>query len=581
MRQLLPLLVFALLTLLPGPVCADGLETATEKAVGRVASRALMDASGVDTDPLLQDWVKRIGAKVAARSPRKDIRPEFTILGTGVANAFTLPGGGVFVTRGLLDSVDSDDELAAVLAHETGHVAKKHAIQQIEGNLLFVVAGLTLRRTGNEDAAAAASVYNLFRALNKSREMEAQADEEGIAFAYEAGYDPHGLIEFFNGIAGGRPSFLDTYLATHPAPSKRIEAARANPLVTETDAAIRETVAKGYAERGFPNLAQLVRRSQNPLQIPPPDYPPLDSALRAERSDLVQQASEGRRALVPAFKARRVGITLQQLLLINSNLGDLRWAYLASRAYMVQSQVDDLYARTLRVMRTAPDAYDGLAAYASLGMDDLTGRDTARGRSEVRQSVTRVRGAVKPLGRASAAAAAVLADLNNHYLRPRGNSEPWLRYSALEGTLRYAESELGRADKASGQAWRLLSVAQVRRYEARLSELVPVDDPQRRALWQRLMTDRFGISGAFEAGETKTGAVTVRAALSRETSQSTDALDRDRAGTPWADWIAPQNGIPENIATAMRLLTLDLERETAAGERIKRTGIPMILSGRN
>jgi hypothetical protein len=563
------------LTCTGASVRADGLETSGEKTVGRLASRALMDASGVDTDPLLQDWVKRIGAKVGSRSPRKDIKPEFTILGTDIANAFTLPGGGVFVTRGLLDSVDSDDELACVLAHETGHVAKKHAIQQIEGNLIFAALGLTLRRTGNEGAATITSVYNIFRALNKSREMESQADEEGLAFAYEAGYDPNGLIEFFNGIAGGRQSLLDTYLATHPAPEKRIAAARANPLVAENEAGIRESIARGYADRGFPGLATTVRRGGNPFLIPPPSYPPLDPSLQSQREEILRQATAGRKDLTASYKARRVGLTFQQILLVNSNLGDLRWAFLASRAYTVQSHVDDCYARTLRVMRVAPGSYDGLAAFAGGSPDDPTVRDTAQGRRELEQCVQKVRGATKPLERASTAVAAVLLDLNNHYLRPRGNSEPWLRFAALESSLRYAESELARADKASGQAWRLLSLAQVRRYEARLTQLVPRENTEKRALWSRLMKDRFGITGELPNGEAETGAMTVEAALGKQTGRAYTELEQGRATSSWTDWIQFKKGIPENIATAMRLLTLDLEREIAAESRLSASPLAM------
>jgi hypothetical protein len=168
-----------------------------------------------------------------------------------------------------------------------------------------------------------------------------------------------------------------------------------------------------------------------------------------------------------------------------------------------------------------------------------------------------------------------MVDLNNHYLRPRGNSEPWLRYAALEGSLRFAESELSRADKASGQAWRLLSLAQIRRYQARLTDLVPVGNARRRALWHRFLLDRFSLTGTGEAADkdnkAETGALTVQAALGKQTGRSSAEMEQGRQGSSWADWILFQKGTPENIATAMRLLTLDLEREIAAESR---QGIP-------
>jgi hypothetical protein len=346
-------------------------------------------------------------------------------------------------------------------------------------------------------------------------------------------------------------------------------------LVAEKDAEIREAIARGYADRGFSGLAATVRRGGNPFVTPSPSYPPLDPALRAEHTKVLRHATDGRKDLTGAYKARRVGGTLQQVLLVNSDIGDLRWAYLASRAYSVQSRVDDCYARTLRVMRSAPAAYDGLAAYAGRGAADATARDTAQGRLEIEMSVQRVRGAVKPLERASTAVATVLVDLNNHYLRPRGNSEPWLRYAALEGALRYAESELSRADKASGQAWRLLSLAQIRRYQARLTDLVPTEDAGRRALWHRLLTDRFGTTGALGENLADSGTATVRAALGKQTGKSNAELEQGQAGTAWADWIRVHKGTPENIATAMRLLTLDLEREFAAEARMETQTIPI------
>jgi hypothetical protein len=161
--------------------------------------------------------------------------------------------------------------------------------------------------------------------------------------------------------------------------------------------------------------------------------------------------------------------------------------------------------------------------------------------------------------------AAVLADLNNPLYRPRGGAA-WARYGALEGLLRYAESELARADRASGQAWRLLSLARVRRYEARLSELAPAADPERRTLWADLLRRRLGRS-ADAGADDPAGAATVQTALAVELRQSPEAVAAGRGDTPWADWIVRRDGIPENIATAMRLLTLEMERETAARDQ--------------
>src|SRR5690242_9300073 len=107
-------LLLTLLTLLT-PAHAASVDTEVEKFLGKQVAWGLQESSGVDTDPLLLNWVRGIGAKVSAPAPRKDVTYSFAILGTDAANAIAAPGGYIFVTRGMLDYVESDDELASVL----------------------------------------------------------------------------------------------------------------------------------------------------------------------------------------------------------------------------------------------------------------------------------------------------------------------------------------------------------------------------------------------------------------------------------------------------------------------------------
>lgn len=262
------LVLFALL-FLPGTVHADRLDTAFEKAIGSYFAKEFSDPYGVETDPILAGYVSRLGADVARQSHRDDITCRFVIVGSDTANAFALPGGYIMVTRGLLDSVDSDDELATILAHETGHVAKRHATQQIGFNLGFTLLRRLLpQKTLGRNGDTLLAVYSILRTLNKSKEHEAQADEEGIKFAYASGHDPAGLIQFFDGM-GGYSNRIEEYFATHPSPEKRIATARKSPLVTRTGSAEREHVAKGYERRGLSGIAEAVRRGGNPFVFPP------------------------------------------------------------------------------------------------------------------------------------------------------------------------------------------------------------------------------------------------------------------------------------------------------------------------
>jgi hypothetical protein len=536
--------------------------TDVEKIIGEQVARALRDSAGIDDDPLLLHWVQEIGNNVAAKSTRQDVRYRFAILDTDAANALAAPGGYIFVTRGLLDMVNSDDELAAVLAHEVGHVQKKHALQQIGANLLFVALSSQIK---DDRLRTGATVLNVLRTLGKSREMEAQADDLGLGLTQEAGYDPHGLINFFDGIGGRGFSRIEEYFSTHPSPRSRIEAAQKNPLLKSPPGnPVTGRRADGFAQRGLPGAAEQVRHGDDPLYLSPlpPAVTPL--ALADERATVVRDADAIRGALVKSYKARRVGATLQQILLINSKPGDFRWLYVATRAYQVQQYVDDVYARTLRNAAVAPGTYDALMPYLNRSAGDAAGINASLGRGEVRRALEKLAGTPKPLERAATTVAAVLADLNNRFLKTN-NDVAWMRYSALEGSLRYAESELYRADKSSGEAWRLMSLARIRRYEQAINELAPEDNPARRALWFDLAQRRLGIQFPDRG---PAGSATIQAALTVELASSSEKAGAGRTNTDtWADWVLLKKGIPENIATTIRLLALDLERETAAEDR--------------
>ena len=547
------------LSLLTASARADRLDTWLEKAIGPLVSQAAASGFGTDEDPLLAPWVRRIGSRLAAQSPRGDLTPRFAILASDAANAFALPGGQVFVTRGLLDSVASDDELAGVLAHETGHVARRHAIKQIEENGAAVV--LIGFLGGGRGVKLGATLLNVLRGLGRSRALESEADAAGLGIAAAAGYDPRGLVRFLESFAGARESKLEEYVATHPSPEKRLEICWKSPLVSRFDPADRAASAAGYESRGLHAGAAATLAGRDPLALPPLPALALTPERAREKAEIVREAMEGRNGLTRTWKTQRTGATLQQLLLLNSQAGDVRWLVLAARAYGVQARVQDGYARTLRTLQTAPGTWDALAA--------RTDDDAAQGRSEAAASIGLAADARVPLSRAATGAAAVLLALNDRFTR-LNSREQWLRYGALEGTLEYAESELSRADDRSGRAWRQLSLARIRRYQGRLTELIPAGDAGRRALWADLLRRRLGIEGDsgnfedFAAGGEASGERSVRLALAVEAGKSEAALGGARGNLPWADF-ARKEGVPENVATFLRLLTLDLERETYGG----------------
>ena len=205
-----------------------------EAAVGRDAASQVAAEIGLVNDPELTRYVSTLGERLAAKSPRQDVVYRFHVADMPEANAFALPGGYVYVSRGLLALANDEDELANVIGHEIGHVAARHSAQRetramgvgILSTLGTVAAGVL----GGAGAAQAASqlgqVAGAGLIASYGRDQERQADEVGQRMAAEAGWDPEGMADFLatlgqeEVVRSGterRPTFLDS----HPAPRER------------------------------------------------------------------------------------------------------------------------------------------------------------------------------------------------------------------------------------------------------------------------------------------------------------------------------------------------------------------------
>ncbi len=235
--------------------CAP-LTTEREVAVGKGAAQQVEREMGLVRDPELVGYVRALGARLAALSPRKDLSYDFNVVDMAEANAFALPGGHIYVSRGLLAISNSEDELANVIGHEIGHVAARHhARQQARSQQVGVASVLgTLAAAVLGGAEAAQVVGQLGQTAGAgylaahSRDQEREADEIGQALAANGGWDPAGMAAFLATL--GRettlqlgqermPSFLDT----HPATPERVESAwararalaraRANPIARD------------------------------------------------------------------------------------------------------------------------------------------------------------------------------------------------------------------------------------------------------------------------------------------------------------------------------------------------------------
>ena len=230
-----------------------------EASVGKQAAAQVAEEMGLVEDPALLAYVRSIGARVAAHSPRTDVSFQFAIANMAETNAFALPGGYIYVSRGLLALVRSEDELANVLAHEVGHVAARHAAQRetraLGVGLLAMLGTVAAGAVGGEGAASAVGqlgqVAGAGLIASYGRDQERQADDVGQKMAKAAGFDPDGMATFLDALdqevtlhLGGkerRPSFLDS----HPATPERVESASTRARTLGSSGGLAPAPARG------------------------------------------------------------------------------------------------------------------------------------------------------------------------------------------------------------------------------------------------------------------------------------------------------------------------------------------------
>ncbi|MEE8147264.1 MAG: M48 family metalloprotease [Longimicrobiales bacterium] len=196
-----------------------------EIEIGREADGDITSSLGLAGSPDLQDFVRGIGADLAARSERPNLPWSFKLVDDPAVNAFALPGGFIFVTRGILASLNSEAELAGVLGHEIGHVTAKHSVSRMSRQQLQQI-GLGVGMAVSSDVRRFGDVVTGgFQLLNLSysRGDESQSDELGIRYMTRAGYDLHALGGVFRTLAlvAGGEGRVPQWRSTHPDPENR------------------------------------------------------------------------------------------------------------------------------------------------------------------------------------------------------------------------------------------------------------------------------------------------------------------------------------------------------------------------
>ena len=183
-----------------------------------------------DEKPELNELVDRIGQRIAAGSPRPNLPWTFAVLDTPMVNAMALPGGYVYVTRGILERMNSEDELAGVIGHEVAHVAARHSTHAMSAGTMAqigVIAAAAILADDGDDLDVYATVGLLGAGLlftKYSRQQETEADLLGTKYMAGIGYNPIGSENMLQGLQrlGGTPNTLERYFMDHPDPAKRV-----------------------------------------------------------------------------------------------------------------------------------------------------------------------------------------------------------------------------------------------------------------------------------------------------------------------------------------------------------------------
>lgn len=200
-----------------------------EIALGKQTDEEITAQYGIYDDPDLSSYIQRVGQSMTSLTHRPHLTYHFAILDTPVVNAFAVPGGYIYVTRGILALMNSEAELAVVLAHELGHVNARHSMAKLS-QLMIAQLGLAVGAAISETfakitGAASLGIQLLF--LKFSRDDEREADALGIEYSRKGGFNPGEMVHFFvslekmGDLSGGQS--LPGFLSTHPLTSERIK----------------------------------------------------------------------------------------------------------------------------------------------------------------------------------------------------------------------------------------------------------------------------------------------------------------------------------------------------------------------
>jgi beta-barrel assembly-enhancing protease len=244
-------LFFLLISLLFLPGCIN---EGQEQELGDGMAATVNQQLSLVRNPLLNAYVSSLGRAIAAVSGRPGLHYQFYIINSETVNAFALPGGHVYVTRGLIERTRSGPELAGVLAHEIGHVVKRHGVEKLQrhlrtGSLVNVLYSIILGGEPDLLHQNALRLAGFLWTANHSREDEQEADKLAVKYLIRAGVDPHGMLTLLQSLLeveqADSTTVSSAWFSSHPLTSSRI---------VQTEAEIRDDLDDVHAAKGAPPL---------------------------------------------------------------------------------------------------------------------------------------------------------------------------------------------------------------------------------------------------------------------------------------------------------------------------------------
>jgi len=203
----------------------------TDIKMGRQYAQMVDSSSKFISDPVITEYVNRIGQNLVRNSDAQ-VPFTFKVIDSDVINAFSLPGGFVYINSGIIMAADEEAELAGVMAHEIAHVCARHATRQLTRSQYAGIATIPLIFVGGGIGYAVYNAAGLglpIAFMSFQRGFEAEADYLGLQYDYKTGYDPQAFISFFEKVQAEekkKPGFMDKTFASHPQTPDRIEASQ-------------------------------------------------------------------------------------------------------------------------------------------------------------------------------------------------------------------------------------------------------------------------------------------------------------------------------------------------------------------